>query len=126
MTDSVAGSGDRIGVDMKRPNTVWGFVIWFSSPIKFSIPYCTSEGASALYTDLPVQPPDEVDKIWTFTKTASALIITCNDVEVLNYKFADSEDSDCVPKWGGDTTEYIKFDESWNTASDFYRAGKIP
>ena len=123
-TDSVVGSGDKININMKRPYYVWGIVIEFSSPIKFGMAYCNSQGANSVYTDFSVQPPVEVDKIWTFTKTDSALIITCNDVEVLNYKFADSTFSDCVTEWGGDTTEKIKFSSSWNTASDFYRAGR--
>ena len=76
------------------------------------------------YADLPVQPPVEVDKIWTITKTETAIIITCNNVEVLNLVFADNPDDDCETRWGGDVVEQIKF-SSYDTASDFYdRAGK--
>ena len=125
-SDSVVKSEDLIYIEMGRPSYVEGIAIRFSSPIKFWMAYCNSEGFSPVYTDLPVQPPDEADKVWTFIKTASALIITCNDVELLNYEFANSEFSNCVPKWGGDTTDKILFSESFNTASDFYRAGKIP
>eukprot|EP00116_Pleurobrachia_bachei_P015852 sb/3476114/ len=117
---------------MGRPDYVPGIVIKFSSPIKFWMINCNSENGnveSANYEDFPVQPPDEVDKIWTFTKTDSALIVTCNGVEVLNYEFATSEFTDCVPKWGGNSTESIYFyhywkNVFWNNASDFYRAGK--
>nr|AFK75436.1 putative secretory peptide-26 [Pleurobrachia bachei] len=125
-TDSVVGSGDGIGIDMRRPHAVSGISIKFSSPIKYWMAYCSTQSGSdgsASYADLPVQPPDEVDKIWTFTKTDSALLITCNGVEVLNYEFAASGFSNCFPKWGGNTTESIEFYKSWNTASDFYRAG---
>nr|AFK75452.1 putative secretory peptide-42 [Pleurobrachia bachei] len=128
-TDSVVGSGDKIGIDMKRPHLVGGIAILFSSPIKFWMPYCSTQGgedSSEAYAELPVQPPDEVDKIWTFTKTGSAFVITCNGVEVLNYEFATSGFSNCAPKWGGDTTDHIVFYKSWSTASDFYRAGKFP
>ena len=126
-SDSVVGSEDAISIDMNRPEYVMGIVIDYSSPITFSMPFCTSDDDnSQVYEDLPVQPPVEVDKIWTFTKTDAALIITCNGVEVLNYKFADSKFSNCVPKWGGDTTESIWFEsDGWNSASDSYRAGKI-
>ena len=74
------------------------------------------------WTDFPVQPPTEMEKIWTITKTETAFIITCNEFEVLNYLFADSSDSKCVPKWGGNVVEEIKF-HSIDTASDNYRAG---
>ena len=75
------------------------------------------------YKDLPVQPPAEVDKSWTISKTETAIIITCNDVEVLNYLFADSSGDECVTKLGG--VEEIKF-ASYDTASDqFYYSGKV-
>ena len=73
------------------------------------------------YTDLPVQPPVEVDKLWTITKTETALIITCNDVEVLNYLFADSSKSNCVTQWDRDVEQIMYHDG--DKASDFYRAG---
>eukprot|EP00116_Pleurobrachia_bachei_P007138 sb/3467400/ len=124
-TDSVVGSGDEISIDMTRAGEeVYGIAVEFSSPIKFWLPSCNSEKYPG-YENFPVQPPDEVDKIWTFTKTDLALIVTCNGVEVLNYEFKTSEFSDCVSKWGGNTTESIYFALTWNTASDFYRAGKI-
>ena len=71
---------------------------------------------------MPVQPPVEIDKIWMITKTETALIITCNGVEVLNYLFADSLDTNCGPTWGKDV-EQILFSSPQDTASDFYRPG---
>ena len=44
------------------------------------------------WTDLPMQPPVEVDKTWTITKTDAAYIITCNDVEALNFLFTDGKE----------------------------------
>nr|AFK75449.1 putative secretory peptide-39 [Pleurobrachia bachei] len=119
-TDSTLGSDERIWVSMyhKDSNTPIGVTMQFSSPMQYMIGYCTGS-----WTDLPVQPPVEVDKIWTITKTETALIITCNDVEVLNYLFVDSSRSECVPMWGGDVVEGIMF-RSWDSASDFYKAGK--
>eukprot|EP00116_Pleurobrachia_bachei_P013697 sb/3473959/ len=89
----------------------------------YDITYCTS----VWFTELPVQPPAEVEKIWTIAKTETGFIIICNGVEVLNYLFADSSESDCVTTWDGDVVEQIVFAEFYfRPASDFYRAGKVP
>eukprot|EP00116_Pleurobrachia_bachei_P006279 sb/3466541/ len=93
-----------------------------TSTEQYSIGSMMGPGSCTFDTDLPVQPPVEVEKVWKFTKTETALIITCNNVEVLNYLFADSLDSSCVQKWGGDVVKEIKFDSGSDTASDFYRA----
>ena len=87
----------------------------FPSPIEYLISHCANK------PELPVQPPDQVAKIWTFRKSTTAIIIECNGVEVLNYKFSDSSDSRCVTKWEGDKVDEIKF-TSYDTASDGYRA----
>eukprot|EP00116_Pleurobrachia_bachei_P011118 sb/3471380/ len=116
-TDSTLGSTDEIRVGMYGKDGYISFVsVKFSSAMQYYIGYCANSRK-----DLPVQPPGEVDKIWTITKTEPALIITCNDVEVLNYLFSDSSRSDCVPTWGGDVVEKIQF-PSYDTASDFYRS----
>ena len=118
-TDSTLESGERIDVQMYTDGSYIGNVeVYFSSTMQYWIQYCTSGR-----TNLPVQPPVEVDKIWTITKTDTAWIITCNGVEVLNYLFADSSYSDCVPKWGGDVVERIIFQSS-DKSSNFYRAGR--
>ena len=90
----------------------------FSTRYRYKIENCNYE------TDLPAQPPDEVDKIWTISKTKTSLIISCNGVEVLNYIFADGV-SYCVGQWGGDKIEQIIFN-SGDTASNFYRALGMP
>ena len=97
----------------KDGNQISYVVVKFSSTIQYNIGSCSSS------LDLPVQPPLEVDKIWTIAKTETAWIITCNGLEVLKYLFADSTDSSCVPTWGGDVVEQIEFHGS-DTASDFY------
>ena len=95
-----------------------GYVaVKFSSTMQYSVSSCFSG-----YKDLPVQPPVEVEKIWTITKTETAFIITCNEVEVLNYLFADSSNNHCVSKWGGNVVERLFF-SGGDKASDFYRAG---
>ena len=100
------------------------FKVKFSSPMKYHISRCTDG-----WTSLPVQPneeptevpTEEIDKIWTISKTATTLRIECNGVEVLNYLFSDSSYNDCVPRWGGDIVDKIKF-KSDDTASASYRA----
>ena len=90
----------------------------FQSSIRYWINYCND------YDTLVLQLPVEADKIWTIIKTETALIITCNGVEVVNYLFADSSDERCVTRWGGDVVE-IQFQGSdSDTASEYYRAGK--
>nr|AFK75464.1 putative secretory peptide-54 [Pleurobrachia bachei] len=113
-------SGEAISVEMYDIGGSWigGVKVLFSIPsMKYQIINCND------YIALSVQPPAEVEKIWKITKTGTALIITCNYVEVLNYQFSDSSNSNCVTKWGSDVVEQIKFD-STDKASDFYRAGK--
>ena len=119
-SDSISGSGEMISVKIFNKN---GFIfsagVTFTSPMQYRLDYCSDYNA-----ELPVQPPVEVEKIWTFTKTDTAFIITCNNVEMLNYLFADSSNDHCVPKLGGDVVEEIRLYKSHGTASYFYRAGK--
>eukprot|EP00116_Pleurobrachia_bachei_P008664 sb/3468926/ len=116
-TNSTLGSDERIWVLMydKDSSSIGGVAVQFSSPIKYGINYCITN-----QPDLPVQPPVEVEKIWTITKTKTALIVTCNNVEVVNYLFADSPLDSCVTRWGGDLVNGIKFVNDFDTASDFY------
>ena len=124
-TDSTVGSDERIRVSMYNKDSsfigsyIGNVVVEFSSTVQYYIGYCTTD-----WTDLPVQPPVEVDKIWTITKTETAIIITCNNVEVLNYLFANGSDSRCNQTWGGDVVEEIRFSGDFDTASDFYKAGE--
>ena len=97
-------------------NVLRDVLVKFSSPVQFYISYCTD------WTSLPVQPPDVLDKTWTILKTTTTLNIKCNGVEVLNYQFSDSGESQCVSQWGGDVVDKIKFSYPYDTASDSYRA----
>ena len=119
-TYSTLGSDEWIYVQIydKDSARISDVAVKFSSPMQYVISYCIS------WTDLPVQPPVEVEKTWTITKTDTTIIITCNNVEVLYYMFQDSSRNECVPTWGGDVVEQIKFDSNYDKASDFYRAGK--
>ena len=88
-------------------------MFFFATP-QYYIVSCTSD-----YTDIPVDLPAAQDKIWTITKSATALTIECNDVVVVNYLYSDSSDDDCVTKLSQDV-EKIWF-HSTDTASDEYR-----
>ena len=98
-------------------NWISNVAVQFSSPMQYKLDRCIST-----YTDLPVQPPVEVEKIWTITKTETAIIITCNNVEVLNFLLTDSVGINCVKLWGGNVVEQILF-LSGDSASDLYRGG---
>ena len=122
-TSSTLGSDVIHRVDMydKDGTFVTAVGVMFSSSMNYYIGHCAS------YTPMQVQPPLEVDKIWTFTKTGTALTIRCNGVEVVNYPFATSHKSECGKNWGGDAVEEIKFDpgkSGRNQISDSYREGK--
>ena len=118
-TDSSLGDGDKLWVKLYRTDnsSIGGVVVLFSSPIQYRIGGCNE------YTVLPVEPPVEVDKIWMITKTETAITITCNNVEMLNYLFADSSNSKC--EMDGDVVGQIMFDNR-DGASDGYRSGKLP
>ena len=94
--------------------------VFFSSPMRYYITSCVTNSRA----DLPVQPPDVLDKTWTILKTNTTLNIKCNGVEVLNYQFSDSSyRNDCVTRWGRDVVKQIRF-ESSDTASDSYQKEK--
>ena len=120
-TNSTLGSDKtiRLAMGQKESNYIGLVQVKFSSTVQYEIGYCAND-----WTDLPVQPPVEVEKIWKITKTETAFIITCNNVEVLNYLFAGiSAGGKCVPRWGGDVVGRIWFRVT-DTASDCYRAGE--
>eukprot|EP00116_Pleurobrachia_bachei_P006906 sb/3467168/ len=119
-TNSTPGSNEVIKVPVHELGGLFisRVVVLFSSPMQYKIPSCTS---GSQYVDLPVQPHIEAETIWTITKTEAAITITCNDVEVLKYKFADSPFDSCVEKLGGNVVGQIKFAVD-DTASNFYRA----
>ena len=120
-TNSAANSGDQIYVRTYTGDVsyIGDVAVQFTSPVTYFIAKCIVWSNSL--PELPVQPPDEVEKIWTIGKTATNLSIECNGVEVLNYQFSDSSDTRCVPRWGGDVVEKILF-LNYDTASDSYRA----
>ena len=95
-TDSAVASADRINVQLydAQEEYIAAFGFAFYTLIKYWVGNCQSGWAP-----LSTQPSDDEAKIWTFTKTSTAFIISCNGVEVLNYVFSDSSNSDCASKW---------------------------
>ena len=60
--------------------------------------------------------PPEQDKLWIITKTDKALVVTCNDVEVVNHVFADVPNDKCVPSWSQEAGK-VKFQKQ-DTGTD--------
>ena len=117
-TDSVVGSGELVLVvlytDQEEYISDIRLDLSSSATPKYKIQPCTPP------TIFPVDLPVEQDKIWTITKTATALKIECNDVEVVDYLYSDSSDSRCVTRFSQDI-EKIIFPSDYDTASDEYR-----
>ena len=116
-TDSAVGSGEKVIVQLYTAEEVLisSILLNFSATPQHYISYCTSSSS------FPVDLPEEQNKTWTITKTATALKIECNDAEVLNLVYSESnyDSSSCVTRYSWDV-EKIKFTSS-DTASDEYR-----
>jgi len=115
-TNSVVGSDEQVIVYLYPAAGIYfgSIRLMFNNPPEYHILYCTS------WTPFPVTLPVEQDKVWTITKTASALKVECNGEEVLNLVFSESTGTDCVTKMSQDV-EQIWFHNS-DTASDAYWA----
>ena len=91
-TDSAVGSGEMVLVELYTAEEVYisNISLQFSATpqYQYHIRNCTSS-----WTNFTVDLPVEQDKIWTITKTATALKIECNDVEVLNLVYSEADTS---------------------------------
>ena len=99
-----------------------GVRIYFFSTPQYRLSYCNSS-----YTNFPSYLPSEVDKIWRITldKTAGIrLKINCNGVEVLNVALSDTCGESYWREYWSRDVEKIYFDPDFDTASDYYKAGK--
>ena len=63
--------------------------------------------------------PSEQEKIWTITKTDTALTIMCNGIEVVEVIYANYADA-CANAWNSDVAK-ILFYPGNDTASEEYR-----
>ena len=116
-SDSVAGSGDLIviwtqhSIALADGSTGGSIKVKYGSTFQFKIHVCTG------FMDFPVQPPSETTnstRVWRITKTSSALKMSCDDLQVLDYAFGESSlgDSMCSGLWQGDTVKSLKFSKS--------------
>eukprot|EP00116_Pleurobrachia_bachei_P006613 sb/3466875/ len=92
-------------------------MIYSRTPVVHKIKHCTNG-----FWQVNVQPPEEMEKIWTITKTETALFITCNNVEVLMFLFANRAKVICNNKFGGNVVGYIQFSTEYGLQSKLYRA----
>ena len=120
LTDSVVGSEDLIRVGFLSEDSVGGAVhVKFTDPHQYRIGWCIQPDW-VTFTNMPV----EDTRVWTITKTATSLVLVCNGVEIFNYLFSESTNSDCVLQWSGDmvTIKFMSTTYGVDTASDKYRA----
>ena len=123
-TNSVVGSDEEVRVWFYGSGSyVGGVYLYFSSPPKYKLPWCSTSN-----TEFLIDLPPETDKIWTIIHTRTSdetgIAVHCNNVEVLNVVISDTtcSDSDWSTIWSKDV-DYTRF-ISYDTASDYYRPGK--
>ena len=121
-----AGNEDhqiRVYFRTAEENKAGGFRLYLTSPPRYFLSYCAS-------AEFPVDLPSDPDKIWTVTLTRSSVIrikIRCNYKEVLNVVLSDTlcGSNDWSSVWTSGTVKKIVFSSKYDTASEFYRPGKM-
>ena len=122
LTDSVLGSNDKLRVEFEpeASGLAHDFTILFTDPPQYQIGRCMSEAVT-------FNIPDTQIRTWTITKTNNvnneALSLSCNGIEIFNYLFSTSSNSDCVTRWTTDVVDMLFKGDRWgtDTASDEYR-----
>ena len=116
-TNSTAGSGDLLYVqfDDADGKDAGGVKISFEDPPQWALGYCMEAWKDFVLTQ-------ELIQTWTIKKVygGGAVLISCNDEEVVNYLYAASNNSKCESKWSKEVSK-IRFNPS-DTASLEYRA----
>ena len=123
-TDSKTGSDEYINLIMyteesdkiENYSDLGYLYIKFSNPASYWVKHCQD------WQDITTLPSEQ-NKIWTFTKTSTNLIIDCNGVKVItiNFKAANSK---CATKWSQDVVKIAFWKSGYttdDTASDEYR-----
>ena len=118
-TDSIAGSEERVEVDLYNARgSLLGWVVFdFYQEAEYEIGSCTN------YEYLPSTVPSETNKVWQITKLPGPRItLQCNGVVVVDILMSDDT---CVNRnWKIDWVPEVK-QISFNlddTASDFMRS----
>ena len=114
-TNSAAGTQEKVYVQFytAEEEYISDIRLYFAATPQYLIGFCS------YYSNFPVDLPTALVKIWTITRTATTLVIACNDVEVVNYVYSDSSDSNCVPYHNRDVDRIFFYEH--DTASDEYR-----
>ena len=94
-TDSELGSGNYSKVKFfsagDHESIVGGFILYFSSTMKYRIRNCDING---YYTEFPAGVPTVTSKTWRITLSGTTdnrrIVIHCNNVEVLNVVLSDT------------------------------------
>ena len=119
-TDSAAGSGERVRVNLIAADGDFaGFVQFiFSSPPQYYIGWCR------FWTDFPSTLPSEMKKVWQLTKLPGPRItVQCNGATVLDILLSHTtctDDSEWSTYWTRQVVQ-IRFG-SIDTASAEFRA----
>ena len=84
--------------------------------MRYKITKCTQNNG---FVKITKQPPEEVNKTWTFRKTNISIIMECNGVVIKHFQFDDKQ---CVATWGRDVVKKVLFSGNLDSASLTYRA----
>ena len=118
-TNSTNGGGEEIHVMMKTTNDdhIGAVALKFLTPqMRYKITKCTQNNG---FVKITKQPPEEVNKTWTFRKTNISIIMECNGVVIKHFQFDDKQ---CVATWGRDVVKKVLFSGNLDSASLTYRA----
>ena len=115
----------RSGIILRGPLTprvlLRYVMIRFSSPPQYYIYPC------ATWTNFPVSLPTDEERVWRITLNRNSgirLLIHCNNVEVLNILMSSTCSSSYWSTRWSRTVGTISFHPTYDTASDYYRAGQ--
>ena len=130
ITNSSTGSGDKT-VILQYDGEKWGYAggigIWFTSQIKYLLPFCQKK-----WTPFPLSVPSEQDKHWVIVKRGYRTVVLCNNQLVLDIT-ASSETCDnpyvvdtWATYWGRKVTnrEFLSW-RSANDAKNLYYVGEL-
>ena len=112
-------NGDRIDIkifDETNEENIAAFYIFFSeNEYTYEVGKCSEPSTLQRFS---VDIPKEQDKTWRISERSDRLIVSCNNVKVLEYKFSLGVQEQCAAQWRLDAAR-IKFPDS-HTASVSY------
>ena len=105
------GSGDEIVIKFEGAGNELGLQLHFADPPYYKIGAC--------FDDQTFTMPAGHDHIWTVQKEEDSLLLECDGVTILDYKFSESTWGNCEES--SRVIEAFKF-RSEDTATSHYRA----